>query len=105
MSDIDVFWVHTVTVAALTGAGGMGDTYAAPVAVACFVEESRKVVRGPDGAEVVSEATLYAPAGTASLTPGSLVTLPSGRVATVITTATHDSGDLDLIDHVEAALT
>ena len=104
VDDFDSFWVHAVTVQAFTGTGGMGNTYAAPAPLLCFVDDKRKLVRSPSGAEVISETTIYAPAGTV-LPEGSLVTLPSGRVATVITTAARDSGVLDLPDHVEAALT
>lgn len=105
MSELADFWVHTVTVRTVTGTGGMGTTYAAPAPVPCFVEEKRRLVRAPDGAQVVSEATVYAPAGTTALSPGSLVALPSGRTATVITSSVLDGGDLDLPDHVAAALT
>jgi len=103
--DLADFWVHTVTVQTLTGSGGMGDTYAEPVDLLCFVDDKRKLVRSSSGEQVISETTIYAPAGTLSLTEESLVTLPSGRVATVITTAARDSGGLDLPDHVEAACT
>jgi hypothetical protein len=105
IGDLDPFWVHTVTVTTLTGTGGMGDVYAAPAVLVCFVDDKVRLVRGPDAREVVSSSTVYAPAGTTSLTPGSLVDLPSGRRATIITTAVRDSGGLDLPDHVEAALT
>lgn len=105
MSDLDDFYVHTVTVRTLTGTGGMGNVYATPFPLACFVDDVVRLVRGPDAAEVVSSSTVYAPAGTTTLTPGSLVTLPSGREATVITSANRTSGALELPDHVEAACT
>jgi len=103
---LEGFWVHTVTVKARNGSTGLGPTYTDPATVACFVEDKRRLVRDADGAQVVSETTLYAPTGAAdTLTVGALVTLPSGRIATIITTATLTSGELDLPDHVEAALT
>lgn len=105
-TDLDDFWVHTATVTTLTGTGGMGDTYAAPTNVSGFLDDKRRLVRAPDASEVISEATWYGPVTDApKFTPGSLVALPGGRVATVITTATRTSGTLDLPDHVEAALT
>lgn len=84
-----------VTIEALTGSGGMGDVYAAPVTVQALVDESTRLVRGPDAAEVVSSATVYAPAGTVA-PPGSRVTLPGGDQRTVITTAEHHADDPDL---------
>lgn len=104
MSGLEDFFVHTVTVEPLTGSGGEGDVFAAPVTMACFVEDDRRLVRGPDGREVISETTLYAPAGTTSLQPGSRITLAS-RVATVIAAAVLDGGALGLPDHVVANLT
>ena len=102
--DLTDFWMHTVSVVTLTGSGGMGDAYAPSVDLACFIDDKRRLVRSASGAEVVSETTVYAPAGTVIL-EGSLVTLPSGRVATVLTVAMRDSGPLALPDHVEANLT
>lgn len=102
--DLADFWVHTVTVEALTGSGGMGDTYAAPASLICFVDDKRRLVRAASGEEIISESTLYAPAGT-ELPDQSRVTLPSGRVATVISTSIFDSAALDLPDHIVLALT
>lgn len=99
------FWVHTVAVRTYRGAGALGAIYDPPVDLLCFVDDKRRLVRSGQGAEVVSETTVIAPTGTTNLTPESVVTLPSGREATVITVAVRDSGDLDLPDHVEAALT
>lgn len=109
--DLVDFYVHSITVQTLTGSGGMGDTYAAPVTLTppdtgVFVDDKRKLVRSSSGAEVISETTIYGrPYLIAVLLEGSLVTLPSGRVATVITTGARDSAGLNLPDHVEAALT
>ncbi len=104
--DLDDFYVHDVTVRTLVGTGAYGDVHADPITVACFADDSRRLVRSADGQQVVSETTLYGPPARKLVwTPGSLVTLPSGRQATVITCAVRDSGDLDLPDHVAAALT
>jgi hypothetical protein len=104
--DLDDFLVHTATVRTLTGQGGMGKTFAAPVEVPCFADDKRRLVRGPDAVQVVSESTIYTRVEQAArLTPGSEVVLPSGRTAVVITAAARTSGPLDLPDHVEAALT
>lgn len=106
--DLDGFAEHAVTVRTATGTGGMGSTWADPAPVSpVLVDEKRRLVRGPDAAQVVSDATLYDEhLDRASLyTPGSLVTLPSGRDAAVIAVAVHTSGGLDLGDHVEVSLT
>jgi hypothetical protein len=109
---IEAFYVHTVSVQTFTGSGGMGDTYESPVILSpetdtgVLVDDTRKLVRSSTGAEVISETAIYGrPALASVLTEGSLVTLPSGRVATVITLAVRDSAGLDLPDHVEAACT
>lgn len=104
--ELDDFYVHTVTVRTAAGTGGMGQNFAAPVDVACFVDDAVRLVRALDAAQVVSSSTLYAgPEHAAHFTPGSEVDLPSGRTTTVITAAYRDGGPLDLPDHVEAALT
>lgn len=113
MTELDDFRVHAVTVRTFLGAGGMGSAYAAPVTLSpatgegVLVDEKRRLVRAPDATQVISEATVLDPdTGHADLwAPDSQVTLPSGRVATVITVAARTSGDLDLPDHIEVALT
>lgn len=96
--DLDDFYVHTVTLTPITGEGAYGTTYGTPTQVACFVDETTRLVRDQDGAEVTASATIYTAPGTTAA-PGSTVTLPTGRTATVITTQQHDSGPLDLPDH------
>lgn len=107
MSELAEFMVHTVTVQPRLGGGGMGDVHGDPVDVDVFVDDRRRLVRAADGTEVVSESTVHDVDLTHAdlFTPGSLVTLPSGRVATVIVLAVHDSGPLGLPDHLEVALT
>lgn len=95
---------QTVTIRALTGSGGMGGAYADPVEVEALVDESSRLVRGPDGAEVVSTATVYCPVATVA-PPGSLVLLPGEDVERqVITRSRPQTGDPDL-DGVDLALT
>lgn len=107
MSELADFMVHTATVRTLLGAGGMGSTWAAPVNVPCFVDDKRRLVRAADASEVVSETTIFdVDVEHATVwAPGSEVTLPSGRVATVIIAAARTSGSLGLPDHLEVALT
>jgi len=93
---------HQVSVEAYQGSGGTGDVYAAPVTVTGFVVEKRRLVRAPDGSQVVSESTVYAPPGTVA-PPRSRVTLPSGDVTLVITAPLLDGAGLGLPDHREIA--
>ena len=95
---------HAVTVEAFTGRGPFGPAYATPVTVRCMVDEQTRQIRSATGDQVVSGATVYAlPDVVAPV--GSRVTLPSGRVATVLAVFTRDGGGLPTPDHVELALT
>jgi hypothetical protein len=104
--DMAEFYVHTATVEMFLGANGYGeDTFAAPVSVVCFADDARKLVRGKDGEQVVSESTLYTyPINAPLFTADSRVTL-NEAMSRVIKTAVHDSGDLDLPDHTAVTLT
>lgn len=100
------YLVHEVQVKTFTGTGAYGAVHADPVTRACFVDEKRRLVRGSDGDEVVSEATLFARrAHLADFREHSLVTLPTGRVATVITVADRNDGGMGAWQHVEVTLT
>jgi len=98
----------TVTVEAYQGSGAYGDVYAAPATVTpCVVEATRRLVRvqtqDAAGAEAVSSTTVYAPPDTVA-PPGSLVTLPSGRVARVLAVAVLDDHGIGLPSHLEISL-
>jgi len=95
---------HTVVIRPLLGEGPFGPAHGDPVEVRCMVDERRRLVRGPTGSEVVSEATVYAPRGTVCPV-GSLVTLPSGREASALAVSTRDGGGWPTPDHLEIALT
>lgn len=76
--------VNAVTVEAYAGEGSHGPAYASATTVACLLTEATTLVRAPDGREVASSASYIAPP-THNPPVGSRVTLPSGRVTTVIT--------------------
>ena len=95
---------HAVPVEAFTGQGPFGPAYADPVTVRCFVDEKTRLIRSATGDQVVSGATVYAEPGLTAPV-GSRVTLPSGRVATVLAVSARDGGGLATPDHVELALT
>jgi hypothetical protein len=94
---------HTVTIEPFQGSGANGPVYGAPVEVPCFRDDKRRLVRAPNGSQVVSEATVYCQPGTIA-PPESRVDLGS-RVATVITTADRDGGSLPVPSHVEVNCT
>lgn len=98
------FWVHTVAVEPRTGAGAAGALYGPSVDVACFVDDTTKLVRATSGEEVVSVATVMTDkvwAGT--FTDGARITW-KGRTSYVVGRSLHDSGALDLPDHLEVHL-
>jgi hypothetical protein len=113
-NDFDEFFVHTASVEKWLGTRSNGDIFAAPVTIACFADDSRKLVRDKDKQQVISETTLYTSITNAALfVAKSRVTVlgdsdsddPAGRAAFVIKVNVNDSGALDLPDHVAVSLT
>lgn len=94
---------HSMIVEAWQGEGPYGPSYAAPSAVRCFLDEQTRMVRSPGGEEVTSSSTAYA-LPNAVCPPRSRVTLPSGRITTVIASYARDGGNLPTPDHVEVQL-
>lgn len=111
--DLADLMVHTVTVRTLTGTTGTGTTYANPVTFdpatdsGVLVDDRRRLVRSTDGSQVVSETTIYdtRTEHATTWTPGSKVTLPNGRRATVITVAVRTVPGMDLPEHIEVTCT
>ncbi|VXB82020.1 hypothetical protein [Aeromicrobium sp. 9AM] len=103
MADIPGYLlVHTVSVETWEGTGAYGDTYAAPVDVPCFVDDARKIVRNPDGDEVVSESTVIGFLSDApKFVEKTKVILPGGRPSIVILKKDRDDGGLGAPQHVE----
>lgn len=85
-------WLNdSVTVETIGGIGFDGITSTSSVVDGIMVEEETRLVRNSDGNEVVSSATLYASLDEAGkFLVNSRVTLPSGRVSTVLASARHD---------------
>lgn len=107
-SELGDFYVHRVAVEPYEGEGSYGPVFGPRVDdVACYVENRRQLVRDSDGAEVVSDTTVYAPPERAALfPPGSLVHLPDHTFAattTVISCGVLTSGALELPDHIAVA--
>lgn len=99
---------RTIKVQAYQGSGAYGDAYAAPADVdRCVIDDTTRVVpvqtQDTEGVTAVSGTTVFCPPGTVA-PPGSLVTLPGGRTAKVLSTSALDAHGLDLPEHVELAL-
>lgn len=105
----DVFadWlIHAVVVKPYLGAGVEGATYGAPVAIGgelgvgeIMVDNKRRLIRGSDGNEMVSETTLYVSVDARPhFTLHSLVTLADGVETTVERVAPMEV--YGLFDHV-----
>lgn len=81
------FTPHVVAVRDLQSAGGMGRTYADERPVSGFANDEQKLVRGADGAEVLSTSQVTVNFDE-EIPIGSLVTVwagsPSAREATVV---------------------
>jgi hypothetical protein len=93
-----------VSVEPYAGAGAYGPTYDPPATVRALVEHKRKLVRGKDGQEVVSETTIRMQLDVACPVD-SRVTLSDGTKSTVLTAKPIDGGTLPVPSHLEVTLT
>lgn len=113
--DMDEFFVHTAKVETFLGDGSNGPRFAAPVTVACFADDARRLVRSSPTEQVISETTLYTSIDNVRLfVEKSRVTMINDpdsdditpqRTALVIKVNANDSGSLDLPDHLAVSLT
>lgn len=94
---------HRATVEAYLGETGTGPAYAQPVTVRCFAIDKRKLVRGANQDQVISETQLYCRPGV-SIPPHSRVTV-NGKQSTVIDYNNNDAGYLPTPDNVLVYLT
>jgi hypothetical protein len=98
------FWLrHRVLVEPYLGTGPSGPQYGPAVTVRAFLEEKTRLVRSPQGDEVISSATFYARLD-AVCPAKSRVTLPAGRRTAVIAALRRDGGGLPTPDHLEVQL-
>lgn len=79
---------QTVQIAAYLGRGAEGDVWAPPVSARARVELEQTMVRGADGAELLSSATVFVRPSTAAAI-GSLVTLPDSSQRRVLVRGEH----------------
>lgn len=94
---------HHILIEPYLGASSTGLRYGPPEQVRAFVDEQTRAVISPGGEQVTSSSTAYTLPGT-SVPPLSRVTLPSGRVTTVIAALPRDGGGLPTPDHTEIQL-
>ena len=93
---------HQVFVRPQVGEGATGDVYGGAVPVRCFKDERRRLVRDTQGAEVVSEVTLYCRLRYADVfTTDAEVTLEDGRKVHVMQAGRRDDNHLGAWQHLE----
>ena len=90
---------HQAQIEPFLGDGAYGPLYGPPVMEQCLVDDERRLVRDAQGAETVSDTTIFFRPGV-QCPEGSRVTV-NGRVTTVIASYSRDGGGLPTPDHVE----
>lgn len=107
-TDLAGWFTQNVTIERFLGSTGHGPTYAAPATVAAFVDQGAKLVRNPQGDQVVSSTRVFLPSTTDAVPLGSRVTLPAaygGTRASVLGVALHLAPGLPVPEHLEVQLT
>ncbi|MEU5624286.1 hypothetical protein [Streptomyces tendae] len=94
---------HRVRVEAYEGSGSKGDIYASPETVRCLIDEKTQQVTSPGG-QIVTSGSSYIARPDHRPPPNSRVTLPDGRVTTVITIARADGGRLPVPSNTQVFL-
>jgi hypothetical protein len=94
---------HEVSIEPYLGQSAYGPRYGAPVTVPCFLDQQTRMVRATDNTQVTSSSTAYARLDTEAPAQ-SRVTLPDGRVTSVIAALRRDGGALPTPDHLELQL-
>jgi hypothetical protein len=89
-----------VTVETFTGSGAFGPAYAAPATVRGKVDMTRRLVRDANGAEVVSEMTVYVHPDDADLFPPESLVGASGHTSSVISCATQSRPGREVLAEV-----
>jgi hypothetical protein len=91
---------HSVTVEPYLGHTAYGPQYGPPVIVRCFLDQQTRTIRAADGTQTTSSSTAYARLDTVA--PAlSRVTLPDGRVTSVLAALRRDGGKLPTPSHME----
>lgn len=93
---------HEVLVEPFEGTGPFGPQYGDQVTERAFVDEKRRLVRDAQGAEVVSETTVYMRLD--AVCPAESRVTVNDRTTYVITASRRDGGGLPTPDHLEVNL-
>jgi hypothetical protein len=109
MSDLDEFYVHTVTVETYQGEGSMGPVFAAPATVPGFLDTVVGLSRTATTDNALSAGSMFYcdPTHAALFTVKSRVAssdLGGDGLATVVMVNNLTSGPLGLPDHAEVGL-
>jgi len=109
MSDLDEFYVHTLTVETYQGEGAMGPVYAPEVAVPGFLDTTVDLSRTATTDNTMSAGSMFYcdPTHAALFVVKSRVSSPDlggDGLATVVKVNNLTSGLLGLPDHVEVGL-
>ncbi|WP_371517991.1 hypothetical protein [Kitasatospora sp. NBC_01300] len=92
---------HRITIEPYLGESAYGPAFGPPVVdVPALVSESVRLVRAPDGRQVVSPAQVLLDLDT-TVPAGSRITLPTGRTTVPITVSTIDAPGLPVPAHQE----
>jgi hypothetical protein len=94
---------HSVIVEPYLGASAYGPRYGPAVTVRCLLDQQTRMVRATDGTQVTSSSTLRCLLATVAPAQ-SRVTLPGGRVTSVIAALPRDGGALPVASHLELQL-
>ncbi|MGW5409027.1 hypothetical protein [Streptomyces spiralis] len=94
---------HEVAVEPYLGSSSKGAAYGPAETVRCLIDERTQQVTAPGGQEVTSGSS-YITGPDHQPPPNSRVTLPGGRVTTVITVARADGGRLPVPSNTQVFL-
>jgi hypothetical protein len=94
---------HTLTVEPYVGNGAHGPVFGPAVAVTGFLDQTERLVRASNGTEVVASSTFFCDLDT-NIPVESRVTLPDGKVHSVVQLGTFDTAGRSRLEHKEAAL-
>ncbi|MFI9824414.1 hypothetical protein ACIHFC_28780 [Streptomyces sp. NPDC052013] len=97
------YLIHEITVEPYVGESSTASLYGPPTTVRCLLDEQTRAVRTPGGEQVTSTSTAYADLDETA-PPLSRVTLPDGRVTTVIQAKRRDGKRLGTPNHLEIQL-
>ncbi|MFD4659339.1 hypothetical protein ACFWP2_27340 [Kitasatospora sp. NPDC058444] len=91
---------HRIVIEPYVGESAYGPVYGPPHDVPALVSEAARLVRAPDGRQVVSSAQVVLDLDT-DVPAGSRITLPTGRATVPITVSTVDAPGLPVPAHKE----